>query len=375
MKEGLIIIILGLFSFSCDSKKDRERERIQEPEMKMEGMDADELHVNNRQIQLGHITTDSLREHVLGEEFLLTGIVKVNQNKVTAVSSRVMGRIEKLYFKNIGETIAAGEPIYEIYSEELNMTIKEFLLANEKHKNLKNEQVNLERLAESGKAKLRLFGLTDKQINDLRLDDGNEITVKIVSPAAGIITSVDRREGEYVMEGGDVYHLVDLSTVWVEGEVYSDYQKYFNEGLMVDLTFPGLLMKKATGKISFVNPELNQPSKINLVRVEVSNEKQIIKPGMQANIIVLSHQKKSLAIPTDAVIIGEKGASVWIKTGENRYKSKMVHTGLEAGNFTEITYGLKKGDQVVITGAYLLHSEFINSKGTSAMEGHDMSKM
>jgi membrane fusion protein, copper/silver efflux system len=210
---------------------------------------------------------------------------------------------------------------------------------------------------------------------DLENEKIQPYTVKILSKINGIIYSVDTKEGNYVMEGGDVFHLADFSTVWVEAQVYSDYMNEIKEGMEAKVLFPAFSGKEFSGKISFVNPELNPSSKINIIRVEIPNATLDIKPGMQAYVSLLLKQKSSLSLPTDAVIKDGKGSTVWLQTGHNLFKSVMVHTGLEANGYTEILHGLKKGDIVIVSGAYLLNSEYIFKKGTNPMEGHDMNKM
>lgn len=342
---------------------------------KAQQQNKDELQLSNQQIQLGNITTDSLQEHLLGEDILLTGTIRPNQNTLASISSRVMGRIEKLYFKTTGEIISKDQPLYEIYSEDLNTIIREMLLAAEKKKSLKSIEIDYDKILQSAKNKLLLYGLTEEQVMQIENEKIQPYTVKILSKINGVIYSVDTKVGNYVMEGGDVFHLADFSTVWVEAQVYSDYMNEIKEGMEAKVLFPAFSGKEFSGKISFVNPELNPSSKINIIRVEIPNATLDIKPGMQAYVSLLLKQKSSLSLPTDAVIKDGKGSTVWLQTGHNKFKSIMVHTGLEANGYTEILHGLKKGDIVIVSGAYLLNSEYIFKKGINPMEGHDMGKM
>ena len=93
---------------------------------------------------------------------------------------------------------------------------------------------------------------------------------------------------------------------------------------------------------------------------------------MSAYVYLSGAQHSSFTLPVDAVIRDSKGATVWIKTGKNTFKNKMVEVGAEADSRIEITSGLQPGDLVVITGAYLLNSEYIFKKGTNPMEGMKM---
>lgn len=339
----------------------------------------DGLHLSDQQVQLGHIKTEVLTEHEIGNEILLTGVLTADQNKASSISSRVMGRIEKLYFKNTGEKINRGDVVYEIYSEDLNMAARELKLALDKKKFLTIDAIDLNKIINSVKNKLKLYGLSDKQIEQIGNEELNPIATglnlfKIVSPISGVISSIDAKEGDYIMEGGSIYHLADYSNLWAETQVFIDDLSKIQENTLATVYFPGFAGLKINGKISFVTPELNSSSQINSVRIEIPNTNSQLKVGMQVNVSILLNKKTTLALPTDAVIIDGKGASVWIKTGHNQYQSVMVSTGMETNEYTQITKGLNKGDTVVVSGAYLLNSEYLFKKGANPMEGHDMSK-
>lgn len=334
-----------------------------------------ELHLSDQQIQLGNITVDSLKNHLVGEEILLAGTVGTNQNSLIAISSRVMGRIEKLYFKSTGASVTKGTPLYEIYSDDLNLAIKEMMLAAEKKRTLRSNDIDIEKILRSVKNKLQLYGLTEDQIQRLETSEKPPYTIPILSKADGVIYSIDVKDGGYLMEGSDVMHLANYSTVWVEAQVYSDYLDEIRKGMMATVTIPALPDRQFTGKVSFINPELNTDSKINSIRIEIANSSNDIIPGTQAYVKILAKQESVLSLPKDAVIKVGGGSTIWVKTGHNTFKSVMVHTGLEGNGYIQILHGLNEGDLVVVTGAYLLNSEYNFKKGANPMEGHDMSKM
>lgn len=345
------------------------------PVKKEHSMHEGGLHLSDQQIQLGNIKTEVLTEHELGDEIQLTGKLNVDQNKQWTISSRVMGRIDKLYIKNVGETINEGEVVYEIYSEDLNLAVREYKLAIEKKQSFKQESINIDRIIQSTIHKLKLYGLDDQQINQISETDLSNDVFKITSNVSGIISSIDIKEGDYVMEGGSIYHVSDYKTLWAEAQVFVEDLSKIKEGMKATLFFPGTMNKKVEGKISFINPELEAKSQINLVRVEVPNSDNLLKVGMQVDFSILLNTQSVIALPTDAILLDAKGASVWRKTGHNKFESVMIHTGLETKEYTQILHGLNKGDTVVISGAYLLNSEYQFKKGANPMEGHDMSKM
>lgn len=333
------------------------------------------LLLSDQQIQLGNIKTDILTEHELGDEMNLTGKLSVDQNKQWSISSRVMGRIDRLYIKNTGETINEGDVVYEIYSEDLNLAAREYKLALEKKGSFKPESLEADKIIQSAKNKLKLYGLSDDQISKISTTDLTGDLFKITSNVSGIVSSVDIKEGDYVMEGASVYHVTDYKYLWAEAQVFSDDLSKINKDMRTTLSFPGLMGKKVFGQISFVNPELNSGSQISLVRVEVANTDNLLKVGMQVDFSILLNTKTVVALPTDAILLDGKGASVWKRTGPNKFESVMVHTGTETNEYTQILHGLHKGDTVVVSGAYLLNSEYRFKKGANPMEGHDMSNM
>mgnify|MGYP001156572899 FL=1 len=342
------------------------------PVKKKNGESKDELQLSEQQIQLGNIQTDTIRNGTIGDQLVLTATLNFDQMKATSVSSRIMGRIEKLYYKNLGDYVKKGSPLYDLYSEELNNAKQEYLLALDKKKTFTNETViDFDQLIQSAKNKLLLWGLSEAQINELATTKKATPITTFYSTAGGYITQSDIREGDYVMEGGTIVKLADLSTLWAEAQVYTSQLAEVNRNSTAIVQLPDFENKEIKGRIEFVNPEINPDTRINLIRVSIPNPGNQLKPGMPAYVLLKSPQRQSLTLPIDAVIRDGKGATVWIQTGKNTFKSVMVQTGLESDDRIEIKSGLKSGDVVVLTGAYLLHSEYVFKKGADPMAGHN----
>ena len=343
---------------------------------KSNGENKDEILLSGQQIQLGNIHTDTIRNGSIGDQVVLTGTLNFDQAKATSVSSRVMGRVEKLYYKNLGDYVKRGDALYELYSEELNNAKQEYLLALEQKKTFATEtEIDFDQLLRSGKNKLLLWGMSEIQIQQLADTKKATPVTTFFSTADGYITQMDIREGDYVMEGGTIVKLADLSTLWVEAQVYTSQLAEISNNALATVQLPGFEGKEIKGKIEFINPEINPDTRINLIRVSISNPGSQLKPGMPAYISLRSPQRQTLTLPIDAVIRDGKGATVWVRTGTHSFKNRMVTVGLESDDRIEIKSGLNPGDVVVTTGAYLLQSEYIFKKGTNPMSGHDMETM
>lgn len=335
-------------------------------------LDADEIKLSEQQVQLGNIQTDTINKGMLGDQLVLTATVTIDQMKTTSMSAKVMGRIEKLYFKNVGDYVKSGDKIFDIYSEELNNTKQELIMALERKNTLDNALIDFDRLIQSAKNKLLLWGMSQAQIEELIITKKTAPLTTFYSNVNGYITTIDLKEGNYTMEGSTVFRLADLSTLWAEAQVYSSQLSQIDRNGIAEVRIPEIAGKSSKGKIEFVNPELNPDTRINLIRVSILNPSNQLKPGMSAYVIFKNPQHTMLSLPIDAVIRDGKGATVWVQTGTNIYKSRMVVTGMEAGERIEIKSGLKPGDVIVMSGAYLINSEYIFKKGANPMSAMKM---
>ena len=331
-----------------------------------------ELQLNALQVQLGNIRVDSARVRLLQEELLLPGRIVLDQRRITTVSTYVMGRIEVLHFRNVDEYVTKGQPLYAIYSEELGTIVSELLFARDMALNNGSAASDPGRLERVARNKLLAYGLSDAQVHQLSTLPSAPYLVEFLSPVSGVITEVPIREGETVMQGATVMRIADLSSVWAEAQIYPADRARIRIGAESTVTLPALPDTMFRSKLAFVNPELDPSGIIGFVRSDLSNASARLRPGMQAYVHVPVSNMQALALPTDAVIRDGTGASVWVESGPGRYKVVMVAIGIEAGGFTQITHGIKEGDQVVVSGAYLLNSEYKFRQGSDPMAGMDM---
>jgi membrane fusion protein, copper/silver efflux system len=372
MMKYLPLFYLILLTSCTDKKQVEHKEHLANSDV-TKTLQDDEIQLTAQQIQLGNIKTDTLRSRNMNNQTVLTAVLNFDQTKTSAVSSRVMGRIEVLYFKNIGDYINKGDKLYDLYSEELNTAKQEYLSALVRQKVFAdNLMVDFNTLIQSARHKLTLWGMSEMQIALMEQAGKVPITTTFYSPNAGYITALNVQQGDNVMEGSTIVQLADLSTLWAEAQVFTTQFAQIQSNAAIIVRVPPFENEAIQGKISFVNPEIIPDSRINLLRISIPNKNNKLKPGMSANVYINTGKQTSLRLPIDAIIRDAKGATVWIKTGENTFKSKMIEVGAEANNFIEIKNGLLSGDLVVVTGAYLLQSEYLFKKGTNPMAGHKM---
>lgn len=332
------------------------------------GGDKTEVTLSENQIELANITVQPVSVQDIGNRLLLNGRLRTDENQTEIVSTRVPGRLDKLFIKETGVPINKGQVIYEIYSEQLLTLQQEFLLAHEQANSVDNKKY--EAYLQAAKKKLWLYGMTDAQINELANSKVPNSRIQFVSPASGTITEIMVSEGQYVAEGTAIYRLEKLNQLWVEAELYPNEASLIKLHDRVAIYVNGFENQPIESQVIFLSPEYRQGSQIFVLRVALSNPGYRFVPGMQAEMVYEHSKKKALALPADAVIREQNGGHVYKKIGKGKFKAQMVTTGLENFNKVEIKDGLQEGDSIVVTGAYLLYSEIVLKKGANPMAGH-----
>jgi len=330
----------------------------------------DELMLSDEQIQLSNIQTDTLGRALAGDKIVLTATLTFDEMKVNTVSARITGRIDRLHFKNTGDYIKKGDHLFDLYSEELNTAKQEYLAALERQQTLGNSIVDFKQLLQSAKNKLMLWGVSEGQIDALAKTKQFSPLTAFYSTATGYATELPVKEGQYVMEGGVIVKLADLSTLWAEAQVYASQLASVDYQGVATVQLPDMPGAAITGKVTFANPEISTDTRINLMRISIPNTNNQLKPGMPAYVVLKSRAGNALTLPIDAVLRNGQMAMVWVQTANNTFKRKMVETGLESGDRIEVRSGLQNGEVVVISGAYLLNSEYIFKKGGDAAGEH-----
>ncbi len=323
--------------------------------------DDGSLVLNENQIKLANISTAPVAKKEMEIITILNGKIVVNEDETEIISSRVQGRIERLFFKEVGQRVSQDEVLYEIYSEQLLTLQQEFLLAQRQVEELKEKRY--ESFLTSSEKKLLLFGMTKDQISALAKQKKANSRITFLSTITGIISKIDATEGQYVSEGSSLYRFEKLDKVWVEAELYSNETSLVKIGDYVKVQVNGFENNSVKGKIIFLSPEFRQGNQIITLRIEMYNAEKKFIPGMQANVILSRLGKKTIVLPIDAVIRDNSGNRIWVRAKDGSFKMRMVTTGEETSDEIEITEGIEENEIAVVSGAYLLYSELVLKHG------------
>lgn len=341
--------------------------KVEQKEKSHEGHKGNFITLDNRQQILAGIETDTVKNKIIIPASTILGTVAIDEEQVTTISSRVKGRIDKLYIKTSGEYLRKGNPVYGIYSEELFSDEKEFLALSEKRNQRGGINKFLDDMFTASKNKLLLWGLSENQVSDIEKNKETSAQITFYSQAEGYITEVSVKEGMYVNEGTPLIKLADLKQVWVEAQVYTTEKADPNNSFQVySATSPDEIYN---GLLVFNNPSVEEGRKVQLLRISVDNPKSKLIPGMMVYVSSKKTSPPVLSVPKSSVLL-EKMKTVWIKIDETTFEQRMVETGTENKYLIEILSGIKEGEIIVTSGAYLINSEFVLKSGAGHRHEH-----
>ncbi|HSB92150.1 MAG TPA: efflux RND transporter periplasmic adaptor subunit [Flavitalea sp.] len=326
------------------------------------------LMLNESQMRLANITTQKVSYQSLGQTSVINGKLITNEEQAQIISSRAAGRIEKLYVKETGVQVRKGEPLYELYSENILALGREYLLAKEQADKLGKVEPRYYSFLKAAESKLILYGLSKKQIEQIGTANLATDRVTFLSPATGIVTELKASEGQYLPEGGAIYKIENISSLWLEAELYQSESSLVKMGDNVSARISGFESEDINTKIIFLSPEYRANTQITIMRATINNAELKYKPGMQAQVFFTHSSKKALTVPSNAVIRDEKGMHVYVQIDVNTFAPRIIQTGVEDFEQVEVLTGLKEGEIIAATGAYLLYSELVLKKGIDPMK-------
>lgn len=325
-----------------------------------------DLMLTESQVRLANIQTREIGTQILQQAHVINGRLKEDATLAAVISSRAAGRLERLYHKEVGRNVRKGEPLYELYSEALLTYQQEFLWAREQAVTIGVDKPRYESIELAARKKLELYGLSNSQINQLVVLGKAQPRITFLAPSAGIIKSVEATEGQYVAEGSPLYAMENLTSLWVEADLYANEAEWVREGDKVLVQVEG--QQQLEGRVDFMSPEFKSNSQVWVMRVTISNTSGQFKPGMPAEVIVNQPATETLVLPVQAVIRSAAGTHVYVETEPHVFQPRTVVTGRENFSDVQILNGLAAGERVAVSGAYLIYSEFILKHGMNPME-------
>ncbi len=263
----------------------------------------------------------------------------------------------------------------EIYSPELLATQKEYLNTLQwvnQGKDVKDERVSMlltkdaEAILAAAKERLRLWDISDEQINKIATTGKPVRTLTIYSPVSGYITQKMAIQGMRVMPGEKLFDVVDLSSVWVMADIYEYELPLVKVGQRARISLSYFQGREFNSRVDYVYPSLAGDTRTAKARLTIPNPGGELKPQMFTNVEIKISLGSKLVVPPAAVIDTGVRKLVYVDKGEGNFEPREVLTGLQTEDMVEITRGLRAGEKVASAANFLIDSE-AQLKGVQAL--------
>lgn len=243
------------------------------------------LTLGERARKLAEISTEPVLYRRVYHRVELIGKIAYDETKLTYITSRFPGRIDRLFVDFTGTLISKGDHMAEIYSPEFRAAQEELISDQRTYqKALKSSDTLNIRLAkekmEASQKKLKLWDLTDNQIQEILKRGATSDHITIYATEGGTVLHRNATVGLYIKEGQRLYTIADLKRVWLAMDAYETDVPWLYYGQKVSFeveSFPG---KPFEGKVAFIDPVIDPKTRTVRVRVNVPNSRLLLKPEM-----------------------------------------------------------------------------------------------
>ena len=276
------------------------------------------------------------------------GILTYAEPRRVYVNARVSGWIEKLYADYVGKHVTAGEPLLALYSPDLVSGQEEYLLAR---------RLGDDTLMAAARRRLALWNIPKDQIDSLVTRGTATRTLLLRAPRSGEIAEKMVIEGQAVQAGDNLFQIADGSVLWVNLAIFEHDAPTVRVGTPAAVTVDALPGRTFRGRVTFINPELDDMTRTLTARIEVENARGELRPGMYATAELMPAGRRAVTVPLTAVLPTGTKDLVFVNRGDGRFVPRQVRVGVRGDSLVEIVAGLKPGDEVVASATFLLDSE------------------
>jgi Cu(I)/Ag(I) efflux system membrane fusion protein len=314
-----------------------------------------------RQQQIG-VTYGTIEKRPFTHTLRAVGMVAYDKQRHWDYVTRVEGYVKELFVFSRGELVEKGAPLLTIYSPDLLTTQNEFvqvLKMRDEAKAKSNQMVleSTERLYESAKQRLHLWNISDAQIAGLEKTRQSQEMLTLSSPFKGVVQDIGVDQGRKVMNGDHVVDIADLSVVWVWAQFYQDELPMLKRGLPVIISSSSYPGEKLSGKISIIDPFINDTLRTGRVRIDVENADLKLRPDMYVDVELTMDMGEGVAVPVPAVLPTGKHNIIFVDKGGGKLEPRFIEIGRKFGDYYEVKSGLKETERVVTSANFLIDAE------------------
>jgi membrane fusion protein, heavy metal efflux system len=374
MKKCLFyfLLVLSLASISlvgCSKKQEAAKEAAKDP-----------LEIIITPIIQGQIKIAKADKAEISEAVNVPGRIEVQQNRLAKIGSPVTGRVSDIQV-SLGQIVKSGQILAKVNSVELTQTQLIFIKAKQqiglKTKAVvrakllfeadvisKAEMQRIEAELDSVTAEfdatedqLEILGMTKAAIQKLSNSSTVNSYSDVTSRIAGIVISKHVNIGQVVQPADELFSVADLNHLWAVAEVPEQQAAFIQKDQEVTIDIPALEDKRVKGKIIYVGDIVNPETRTVLIRTEIDNSNQMLKPDMLITVTVQSKKVSKLAVSLAAVVRENDRSYVFAQTGPNKFRLREIEVGSRDGNMVSILSGIAIGETIVVDGAFHLNNE------------------
>ncbi len=276
------------------------------------------------------------------------GRIAENERLQSEMTARLEGWIEELRIRTVGDEVNKGDLLFTIYAPEFIVSQRDYLEA------LKSRDRSR---ADSIKTRLRAFGMQDRAIDEMVQKGSTLEFVPFYAELDGTVAMLDLRPGTYVKRGTMLTRIQDYSQVWLMVSVPEKDLSFVEVGTPAKVTFPNIPGREVFARVEYVYPTVNPKTRTGQVRLVLENSDGQLRPGAYADIALEVGTKQRLAVPSEAILKSGSGRYVVASMGGGRFEPRAIKVGLTSRRWTEISGEIEVGDDIVVSGQFLIDSE------------------
>jgi membrane fusion protein, copper/silver efflux system len=317
--------------------------------------DHNTVRVSLDKVQRSGVRTEKVQSRAVVRPVRAVGTMKTDESRVTVVAMRTEGYIEELFVSRTGQQVAAGEPLFRVYSSQIQQAQTDLLVAI--HAQGASSLLGPSSL-EGAMQRLRNLGVPESRIREVRAKGVNPRTVDWPAPASGHVIEKRVINGQRVMPGDELYRIADYSRVWVIADVSEADMAFVGIGTRAMVTFRSYPSEPVEGEVILIYPELKPETRTGRVRIELPNLDGRLKVDMYADVVFQDGAgEQFLAVPDSAVIDSGTRQIVLVARGEGRFEPRLVKLGPRGNGYVAILDGLTEGEEIVTAATFLIDAE------------------
>ena len=298
----------------------------------------------------------------INSEIRATGTVDVAERRIAYVQTRYPGWVKDVVVNATYQFVKKGEPLFTIYSPELVASQHEYLLAKTNAQRVGQSSVQdvssgADTLLRSARERLMQWNMSDADISKLEAN-GKPITdFTFASPVSGYVTDRTVLPNAYVQPEMRLYTIADLSSVWVNAQVFQEDAGKLKPSDPAKVTVDAYPNRIFHARVEQVLPQIDPTTRTLRVRLTMPNPNLLLKPGMFVNVRLSAPLGRQLFVPASAVLQGGNRQVVFVARGRGSFEPREVQLGTRTDDGFVVLKGLQADDPVATSANFLIDSE------------------